>query len=122
MKKNFKYLLFFLGMVFTLYLLIPFRNERCFWQKKFDSKGINGRVVKKKIDKSDHSTPILELENLETGKVDTISFLGERSTVFKIIKESDTLYKAIGSNRLYFIRGNEKKVIGTVNFGCDGRE
>jgi hypothetical protein len=119
MKTIYKELLVFLLLFASLFLFVPMSgNDKCKWQQDFNAVFFNGVVVGKFIDSFQHSTPIVEVKNFETGKIDTLYFLGDQSDVFTFINKQDTISKAPRSRIIYAKKSGKVTAIGSVNFGC----
>jgi hypothetical protein len=117
--KKYKYFivagLFFL----TIYAVVPSVNyTNCLSNQKFREVTIDGVVVDKYFDKSQHSTPIVEIENFE-GLIDSIYFWGDHSGLFNKIQIKDTLKKKNGSNEILIKVEGKFEVFGIANFKCD---
>jgi hypothetical protein len=117
--KKYKYLIFFLLLFASLFLFIPFGgNDKCKWQQDFNTNFFFGVVVEKFLDSSQHSTPIVEVKDIKTGKIDTLDFFGDKSNVFLLINKLDTIYKTPGSNKIFLKKNKKVTTIGIVNFDC----
>lgn len=120
MKTIYKQLFVFLLMSASIFLIFPFkRNDRCKWQHDFNAISLNGVVLGKYIDSFQHSTPIVEVRNLKTSKIDTLDFLGDKSDAFTLINKLDTISKARGSSIIYTKKSGKVTAIGSVNFDCE---
>lgn len=94
------------------------KNQKCLWQEDFDSLKFSGVVVKKYIDSSQHSSPIVEIEDLMTGKIDTIYLFGDRSNAFDYLNRSDTIFKVAFSRRIQVKRNGTFENLASIDFGC----
>ena len=113
-----KNLIIFLLMCFSIYNMIPKRNEKCHWQEEFREKTFYGVVTKKIIDKSQHSVPYVLINELNTDSKDTIKLFGDLGNCYSIIQEGDTLKKDKGNDIIYKIQKGNLSFLGIVNFGC----
>lgn len=119
MKSNYKSFLIFLVMVVSLFFFIPKgKNQKCLWQEDFESIKFSGVVIKKYIDSSQHSSPILEIEDLITGKINTIYLFGDRSNTFEYLNRSDTIFKEAFSSRIQVKRNGTFEDLAFIDFGC----
>ena len=120
--KIYRYFFLFLLLFASLFLFIPFSgNDKCKWQQDFNANSFYGVVVEKFIDSSQHSSLIIEIKDIKTGKLDTLDFFGEKSNVFVLINKLDTIYKMPKSNKIFLKNRDKITTIGGVNFGCSGR-
>jgi hypothetical protein len=95
------------------------KNEKCIWQRKFESLSFYGTVENKFIDSSQHSTPIIEVKSIKSNLIDTLEFYGDMSDSFTLINKLDTIYKSKKSDKILLKRNGKFNVISRVNFGCD---
>lgn len=117
--KKYKSFIIFLVLFASLFYFIPIReNEKCIWQREFEHLNIYGIVKNKFIDSSQHSTPIIEIENLKSNLIDTLDFFGDSSNSFNRISILDTIYKRKLSNEILVKKNGAFEVIGRVDFGC----
>lgn len=75
MKKRYKDLLIFAILFISLFYFIPSSNDQpCSVQKSFTELSFYGIVESKFVDRSQHSSPIIEIRNFENNRIDTVSF------------------------------------------------
>lgn len=113
-----KNLIIFLLMCFSIYIMIPKRNEKCHWQEEFREKTFYGVVTKKIIDKSQHSIPYVFINDFITDSKDTLWLYGDQGSCYSIIQEGDTVKKEAGTDTIYIIQKGDLSFFGVVNFGC----
>lgn len=120
MKKKHKDLLIFAVLFISLFFFIPSsKDQPCSLHRSFTELRFYGIVEKKFIDRSQHSSPIVEIRNFENDRIDTISFFFDRSKTFDLINQSDTVYKKTGNLEVHIKRENQPVVISKLDFGCE---
>jgi hypothetical protein len=90
-------------------------NYGCYMSEKIKKVKISGIVEKKYINKRNHSTPML-LVNNGRDKI-KISLSYEKSEYFKGIHEGDSLLKEEGTLKIFTWR-HSIMYLDTLNFGC----
>lgn len=82
-----------------------------------------GSRLRKFIDKSDHSVPKVIVRHLDGNQLDTLDFLMEKSGVFDVLNESDTIFKSINSLELYKMMNDSLSLVCVISTNCkeDGR-
>jgi hypothetical protein len=119
-KSTYRYLIYFVVLFASLFLFMPFGgNDKCKWQQDFNTNFFYGVVVDKFIDSSQHSSLIVEVEDIKTGKLDTLDFFGDKSNVFVLVNKLDTIYKTTGSSEIFLKSSGKITKIGRVNFNCE---
>jgi hypothetical protein len=84
----------------TVYAAVPSVNyTNCGNNQRFQALTFDGVVVNKYLDRSQHSTPIVEIENFE-GRVDSVYLFGDHLGLYDRIQITDTLKKESGSNEV----------------------
>jgi len=104
-------------IVIYFFFLTPNENEeRSSWQNEFNNLNFSGVIVKKYLDHSQHSTPIIELKTLENNEINKIDLFGDRSSVFDDIKVGDTLVKKRNSDSVFIVLRGNLQLVGRANF------
>lgn len=117
--KKYKYLIIVVLFALTVYAAVPSINyTNCCNNQSFQALTIDGVVVNKYLDKSQHSTPIVEIENFE-GRVDSVYLFGDHSGLYDRIQVSDTLKKKSGTNEVLTKTRSKYVRFGVADFQCD---
>ncbi|MEJ8820319.1 hypothetical protein [Lacibacter sp. H407] len=122
-KKRYYILLpIILFSFFIFRFLIPqfSKDARCITYKEFQKIKLDGILIKKYIDSSQHSFPTLEVQNLGDSRVEKLNLNLDASGFYDKINLLDTLYKEVGKDEVY-IKNNGKKIIMKIDFGCDNK-
>jgi len=119
MKKIVSGILFFMFFFGLVWLLFPGPNEAsCNRQDDFLKLKINGLVLKKYIDKEQHSYPIIEVKDFDSDSVIVINLVCDKSDAFSKINVMDSLIKPTGVNSIFRNINNKLVMIAVVDFGC----
>jgi len=116
---NYKQILIFLVMMVSLYFFIPSnKNQDCDYEDCMRNRRVEGVVYRKFIDKSDHSVPKVVVRHLGGNQLDTLNFLMEKSGVFDVLNESDTIFKSINSLEFYKVVNDSLSLVGVISTNC----
>ncbi len=113
-----------LPLVLALFFIIRFiipdlsKNSRCIIYNEFLKIKLNGIVLKKYIDSSQHSFPTIEIENLKDYKIEKVNLNLDTSGIYNKISVNDTLSKETGKDEVFLIKGEEKILLAKIDFGC----
>jgi len=114
-----KYFLIVILFFLAIYTIVPSTNyTNCLASQRFEKLTFHGVVVNKFLDKSQHSTPIVEIRNFR-GRRDSVYLFGDQSGLFNKIEVYDTLKKESGSNEVLTRFGSEYMQLGVADFKCD---
>jgi hypothetical protein len=117
--RKYKYLVVFLLFLLVIYAMVPSVNyTNCLNSQKFQVLIFDGVVVNKYLDKSQHSTPIVEIKNFE-GRIDSVDLLGDHSGLYNKMRVNDTLKKESGSNEIQIKIDGMYTRFGVADFNCD---
>ncbi len=117
--RKYKYLVIVALFLLVVYAIVPSVNyTNCLSNQKFQKLAFDGVVVDKYLDKSQHSTPIVEIRNFE-GRIDSVYLFGDHSGLYDRIQISDTLKKESGSSEILTKTSNEYVRFGVADFKCD---
>jgi hypothetical protein len=107
----------FFGLFFiAVYFCVPSDNcLNCIARERFRQEEFEGVVIKKYLDRSDHSTPIAELRNTRDS-IEKIYLFG--SGLFDGINTGDSLKKSKGTIEV-LIKINSKYHVCLTDFNCD---
>jgi len=110
----------FFGLVFTaVYFCVPSVNyTNCLSGEHFRQIAFEGVVLRKYLDKSDHSTPIAELKNYKNS-IEKIYLFGDHSGLFDRIAAGDSLKKNKGTIEILKMVNGDYVNFGYVDFNCD---
>jgi hypothetical protein len=116
---RFKSFILIAVFILVIYVIVPSVNyTNCVSNNRFQNLTIDGVVVKKYLDKSQHSTPIVEVQNF-LGCVDKIYLYGDGSGLYERIQLRTVLKKERGSNEVLIKEENRYVRLGIANFNCD---
>lgn len=116
-----------LPIILLLFLIIRFiipdisKDSRCIIYNEFLKIKLNGIVLKKYIDSSQHSFPTIEIENLKDYKIEKLNLNLDTSGIYNKISVNDTLSKETGKDEVFVIKGKEKILLAKIDFGCSSR-
>jgi len=112
-----------LFLFFIIRFLIPelSKDSRCIIYKEFLKIGLDGVVLKKYIDSSQHSFPTVEIKNLNDFKIEILNLNLDTSGIYNKINLNDTLSKETGKDEVFVIKGKEKVLLSRIDFGCSNR-
>lgn len=97
-------------------------HARCDVLELFRDYKFNGLVINKYIDRPDHATKKVIIENFNILIPDTLELLDWDTTGFYYkININDTIIKNIGSNSVS-LRTGKGKFIYILDFGCDKKK
>ena len=103
----------------AVYFCVPSINyTNCLYGEDFRQIEFEGVVIRKYLDKSNHSTPIAELKNSKD-TIEEIHFFGDHSGLFDKITDGDSLKKSKGTNEILKKINNEYVRFGYADFNCD---
>ncbi len=120
MSKGYLNFFIFIAMMVSLYFLIPsHENQNCEYEERMLNRRIAGVVKRRFIDSSNHSSPTILVQDLKSGKIDTIYFFLDNSNVFHLTKESDTLSKALNSLKVYKVSHGELQLLDEIDADCE---
>ena len=120
MLKYFRILVIIVLFVTFLIKIIPVMsiNSRCVDYDNFLKISLNGVVIKKYIDSTQHSYHTIEIKNFENLKIERIILDLDTSDLFTNINVNDMVYKVINSDSVFRIKNNQKIFLSKVDFGC----
>lgn len=121
MKKIYNVILpIALLLFFIIRFIIPqfSKNSRCITYDEFLKTSLNGVVLKKYIDSSEHSFPIIEIKNFKELGTEKLNLNLDNSGVYDKINIQDTLNKEIGKDEIFVIKNREKILLSKIDFGC----
>ena len=115
-------LAYILPGIFTviIFIFIVFENffQPSYWckmEKEFNEANYKGIVVKKFIDKENHSQKTIQIKS--SNEIFSIDLDSDRSGYFEYAKIGDTILKPTNKSMLQTIR-NKKTRYFTISFGC----
>jgi len=119
LTKTHKAIIFFGLFLTAVYFCVPSINyTNCLYGENFRQIEFEGIVIRKYLDKANHSTPIAELMTFKDS-IERISLFGDHSGIFKRIRDGDSLKKNKGTSEI-LKRINDKYVrFGYADFNCD---
>lgn len=120
-RKRFTSILIIALIITAFIVLTPSENyTNCYNNSYFMNTEFSGSIVRKFIDKSQHSTPTVEIKDTTSDSVKSISFFGDYSGLYYKVEVGDTVTKKIESLDIHFRKANGGLIlIGTANFKCD---
>lgn len=106
---------------FFLLCIFPFIKQafqsNCNAYQDFLKDSYNGIVVKKYINREQHSYKTVEIKNLTDSKINVFLLDFDISCFYDKININDTIYKEHGNNTIYLTNKNGKS-ISVLDFGC----
>lgn len=118
-KKHFGYIIFSLAIIYLYVFIIPSDNKtNCSNKKEFLAYVFKGVVIRKYLDKEQHSYPMIDIINFIDNKKFQINLVEESSNIFEKVLVDDTIMKNKGSDILKFIR-NDSSFSLRAYFNCD---
>ena len=120
MKKNLKIILYCCVFVPVLIALINLlgKNSRCVTYDEFLKLTLNGVVINKYIDSSQHSFETVEIKNLNDSEVNKIILDLDTTDLFDKISVYDTIFKEENKDSVFVMKGKQKYFLTKVDFGC----
>ena len=113
----------FFGLFFTaVYFNVPSINyTNCLYGEDFRQSEFDGVIIRKYLDRENHSTPVAELRNYKDS-IERISLSGDHSGLFDRVNSGDSLKKNRGTMEILKKVNNEFIRFGYANFSCDSVE
>lgn len=121
MNKTFVRTIFpIIAVILFLIVVIPdlFRDTNCEIFNEFISLRLNGVVVQKYIDSSQHSNEVVVIKQFDNLRLQKVIFDLDRKGSFEKIKVHDTLFKEFKNDTIFKIISNQKTFLTKVDFGC----
>ncbi len=121
MKNYFKIIIpVLLVIVFIVKVIIPQSkiNSRCVTYDKFLSIKLNGVVINKYVDSSQHSYKTIEVMDLKDSTVIKLILDFDTTNLFNHISLHDTIYKGKNEDSIFVIKGERNYFLSKVDFGC----
>lgn len=117
--KKYEYLIFLGLFLLIVYAAVPSINyTNCRSNQRFQKTIFDGVVVKKYLDRSEHSIPRIEIMGFNDSLTE-FSFFGEHTGIYNRISISDSLRKMGGSNEILIKISGEYVRFGVADFQCD---
>ncbi|MDB5199283.1 MAG: hypothetical protein JWO92_1246 [Chitinophagaceae bacterium] len=114
----------FLPIAVLIFFIIRFvipqlsKDSRCITHNEFLRINLNGVVLKKYIDSSEHSFPIIEIKNFNSSSIEKLNLNLDTSGIYNKINIQDTLNKEVGKDEIFLVKNKEKALLSKVDFGC----
>jgi hypothetical protein len=121
LKKNSAWVGTFL-FLFILFILLHsklFKDESCSVLKRYRRINLNGILTNKFIDSSEHSYPILVINNFDS-TVETINLVFDITNLFSVVDIGDSIFKKRNETWLE-IKNNNKHFKRNIDFGCSDK-
>lgn len=124
MRKKFRYLFFILIFLFTAYTLSPSDNaNNCHSKQVFIGEDFDGVVVDKFLDKSQHSVPVIVIENFgDSVDRKKIDLFNEKSGLYDKLNKNDRIRKLKNSRDILINERGSFIRLGVADFDCDSAE
>lgn len=99
-----------IAIILFLIVVIPdlSRDTNCEFFNEFISLRLNGVVVQKYIDSSQHSNEVVVIEQFDSLRLQKVIFDLDRNGSFEKIKIHDTLFKEFKNDTIFKIKSNQK--------------
>ena len=102
----------------TIFIFTPSVEQgECDAFNDFKMLTIDGIVSKKYIDSTQHSYPIIVIQNSHEKKLDTLNLVFEKTGAFQVISLYDTIQKKANDDVLIIISGTTH-TSKRIDFGC----
>jgi len=122
MKKRiiFKILLIVVFFVWFIIQIIPqfSINTRCVVYDDFLKLSLDGIVISKYIDSSNHSFPTIEIKNFKLANTEKLLLDLDTSNLYNRLSIGDTVLKSKNDDTVFRLESNKQYFISKVNFGC----
>ena len=111
----------FLLLCLWFVLLHPklFNDESCNLLKRYRRLNLNGILANKFIDSSEHSYPILIINNFDS-TVEKINLVLDTTNLFSVVDIGDSIFKKKNETWLE-IKSNNKHFKRNIDFGCSDK-
>ena len=93
-------------------------NTRCVVYEDFLKLSLNGIVISKYIDSSNHSFPTIEIKNFKSTNTEKLLLDLDTSNVYNRLNIGDTVFKSKNSDTIFRVESKKQYFISKVNFGC----
>ena len=114
--KFFAPLFIFFGVFFGVYMLRG--GTDCDFERRMKETTITGVILKRYKDPSQHYTPSLDIRNIQTNNIYTLSLCSEQNGIFERVISGDTIMKQ--ANTLSFqVKNNGEIVEMEFGYNCD---
>jgi hypothetical protein len=122
LTKTHKGIIFFGLFLTAVYFCVPSINyTNCLYGEDFRQSEFEGVIVRKYLDKLNHSTPVAELRNYKDS-IERISLFGDYSALFERVNSGDSLKKNPGTMEILKKVNNKFTRFGYADFNCDSVE
>jgi len=120
MKKALKIIVYCLILLPVLLTIISQlnKNSRCITYDNFLKTSLDGVVVNKYIDSSQHSYPTLEIKNLKNLELNKLNLVLDTTSFYDDVSVSDTIYKELNNDSVFRFKNGIKCFILKIDFGC----
>jgi hypothetical protein len=111
-RKYFRSVLIVAIIIAAFIVLTPSENyTTCYNNSYFLKTKFSGLVVRKFVDKSQHSTPTVEVKDVTNNAIKSVSFFGDYSGLYHKIEVGDTVVKNPESLEVHFRKGNGRLIL-----------
>ena len=100
------------------YLTLSNEESDCMNYKDFVDLNLDGIIINKYYDKSEHSYQTIELKSLYDNTIQKFYLVGEKSNLFNLLCKSDTILKKKHSNLVLRKRKGIYLIVTKADFGC----
>lgn len=106
-------------LIIMHHYLVPSTNEyNCIRDIRFKSLDINGVVIDKYYDETNHSYPTIDIKTLDNVSIQKINLFGEESNLFYLLQISDTIRKDKFRDIVMRKRNGTYTKLVKVDFDC----
>lgn len=119
MKKLFRNLVILCLFFIAIYLFIPsLKQGECNKYHEFLKIEFKGILVKKNIDRKEHSYPIISIKNFRKDSIINVNLSLDTTDFFDVINVGDTLLKTKNSSWIYREEAGVFTKYKSINFDC----
>lgn len=93
-------------------------NTRCVVYDDFLKLSLNGIIISKYIDSSNHSFPTIEIKNFKSTNTEKLLLDLDTSNLYNQLHIGDTVLKPKNGDTIFRLESNKLHFISKVNFGC----
>ena len=119
MSKKFIFSLLCLAIYFVwVYYQEKNSSPKCDSYVEFKNFNIDGTVIDKYLDYSEHAYPIILVENFRGRDTIKVNLALDTTHIFDDISKYDTIIKLKGDS-VIFVKNQQRVIKRIMNFGCD---
>jgi len=107
------------GLILMVHYGRPNDNEiKCRLYNEFKDLNLNGVIINKYFDRTQHSYPTIEIRSIENDSIQKFYLVRDRSNLFNLLRINDTILKEIKYAVVFRKQNGEFIKLDSVDFDC----